>query len=280
MQTAHNVRLTVLVENNADPASLGSEHGWSVLVETDDSRGLFDTGQSGLVVDNASALDVDLRELEWIVLSHGHYDHTGGLEAVLTEAAPVTVYCHPEAFPMKFVREGDGRYREAGMELSRQVISKKGADLKVIPGAAKIGKGLTTTGEIPRVTNFEPIPERFFLARDGERVPDQFRDDQAMVFSCEQGLVVLVGCAHAGVVNTIKYAIELTGIDRVYAVIGGMHLARASEKRLAQTVRAFQELEIEMVGPAHCTGQKATAQFKREFGDGCLSCPAGTRLEF
>ena len=268
------VRITVLVENEAT-AELGAEHGWAALVEAGGKRGLFDTGESGLVVRNARALGVDLGSLDWIALSHGHYDHTGGLRAVLAQAGDVTVHAHPEALGEKLVRDLAGQWREAGMSVGRDE-----ARFECSPEPVALAEGVTLTGEVPRVTDYETVPDRFVTERDGRRVHDEFPDDQALILATEGGLVVVLGCAHAGVVNTVLHAREITGEERVRGVLGGMHLVSAPPERIEKTIAAFREWEPELVGPAHCTGEEAVGAFRDAFGERCVACPGGTVLEF
>ena len=272
-------RLTVLVENDAGEG-LFPEHGWSVLIETGDGCGLFDTGQTDVVVRNARVLGADLAGISWIVLSHGHYDHTGGLKAVLEIARSPVVFAHPDALLPKYVRDGDDTWREAGMSMSREEIEKAGASLRECRGAEEVVSGITVTGEVARRTGFETVNERFFVDRDGRRVVDGFPDDQALVLDTRKGPVVILGCSHAGVVNTLRHAAKMTGADGLHAVIGGMHLGGVSEERLAGTIDAFREYEVEKIGPVHCTGAAAVKEFGRVLGERCVPCPAGTVMEF
>ena len=188
-----DVKITIIVENRSGRADLGAEHGWSVLVETGGVTGLFDTGASDLVARNAARLGVDLSALSWVALSHGHYDHAGGLGAVLDAANGVDVYAHPEAFLPKHVYETDGTWRYAGMALSREDVEARGGRVHLAAGPVELPGGATLTGEVPRETDYETVPARFQVDRDGERVRDSFPDDQALVMRTDTGLVVLLG---------------------------------------------------------------------------------------
>ncbi len=273
-------RLTVLVENAASRDDLTAEHGWSILIESDGELGLFDTGQTGAVLRNARALGIDLSRLSWIVLSHGHYDHTGGLRSVLEVVEGPVVFVHPDAFLPKLVRENGGEWREAGMAMSREEIERTGAAMRMCEGTERVGGRITATGGISRTTSFETVQERFFTIRNGCRVIDRFIDDQALVLDTKKGLVVIVGCCHAGVVNTLRHVREVTGTNAIHAVIGGMHLGAASEECIARTIDAFRESDVEIVGPAHCTGERAVQQFSGVLAGRCVQCPAGAVLEF
>jgi 7,8-dihydropterin-6-yl-methyl-4-(beta-D-ribofuranosyl)aminobenzene 5'-phosphate synthase len=273
-------RLTVLVENTAGRSDLAAEHGWSVAIECEGGLALFDTGQTDVVTGNAKALGIDLGRLSWIVLSHGHYDHTGGLRSVLEVAKSTTVFAHPEAFLPKFVKGDSGEWRDAGMPISWEEMVKRDATPHVERGRVSVAERVTATGEISRSTSFETVHEHFFVDRDGRRVIDRFLDDQALVLDTDSGPVVVVGCSHAGVVNTLRHVADMTGKDRIHAVIGGMHLGAATEECLAQTIHAFGEYGVERIGLAHCTGEKAVREFASAFGSRCFPCPVGTVVEF
>lgn len=180
-------------------------------IEMDARRVLFDTGQWLVLADNAHALGVDLGSVEAVVLSHGHDDHTGGWAEVLRAAAgSVTVYAPPEVLAPKFKQEEAG-IRDVGMPATFRETLMAGRFPRVWSRApVKIVPRLWTTGEIPRRHSEEAITESFITERDGERRPDPLRDDQAMFIETERGTVVLLGCAHAGVVNTLDRIRSLT----------------------------------------------------------------------
>ena len=241
------VTVTILVENTSSRPDLASEHGFSAWLDTGDSKVLFDTGATGIVCRNAEALGVDLSEADAIVLSHGHGDHAGGLAAVAKRAPDTTIYAHPAA------------QLDAG---KRQWMLSRAPEV-VVPG-------IHTTGEIERVTDFE--------TEKGHPLP--FPDDQAIYFEVEEGVVVIVGCAHAGVVNTLKHVAQLAKTDTIFALFGGMHLGPVSDERLKKTVEAFRGFGLQRVGPCHCTGGKAIKLFEQEFSNEFFRCQTGTVLTF
>jgi 7,8-dihydropterin-6-yl-methyl-4-(beta-D-ribofuranosyl)aminobenzene 5'-phosphate synthase len=262
-----------------------AEHGLSFLVSVTvgDSRRtvLFDTGSTvrGLV-NNLSALGIDLQEIETIVLSHGHFDHAMGLNGLAKALSPLPpLVLHPDFWlkrrvvmpgqqPRELPATSRDRVRAAGFEL----IEQRGPSL-LLDGA------LLVTGEVERTTPFEhgfPVHQAL---RDGEWQPDPFiYDDQALVVRLSgRGLVVITGCGHAGVINTLRHARRLTGVERVYAVLGGFHLATSPlETVVWPTVEALAEFAPEVVIPAHCTGWRATHAIAAAFPDAFIPGSVGT----
>lgn len=273
-------RITVLVENTVHRPGLLAEHGLSYWIEAGDRRVLFDTGQGSVLAGNAYKLGVPLRQAEAVVLSHGHFDHTGGLAEVLKQGPSMAVYLHPAALEPKFARNDNGTAREIGMPAPAQAALDQRAPRPVFTTEpTPVAGGLTATGPVPRTTDFEDTGGPFFLDRDTRR-PDPLADDQSLFFDTSQGTVVLLGCAHSGVINTLRYVQSLTGARPIHAVVGGMHLVRASAERLARTVEEFRRLNVAILAPAHCTGMAATVGLWQALGPKCRVCNVATRFEF
>jgi 7,8-dihydropterin-6-yl-methyl-4-(beta-D-ribofuranosyl)aminobenzene 5'-phosphate synthase len=267
-------RLTVLADNESARADVGSEHGLSILIEHGGGTLLFDAG-SPLLVDNARRLGADLSRIDAIALSHGHYDHVGGLDAVLACASrSPAILAHPEAGRQRYSVRPDSPARSIGACWSGNVAAR------LRPAAGPIGllPGITWLGQIPRVTDFEDPGGPFFLDPAGT-VPDLLPDDTALLIETGRGLVLVTGCSHSGIVNILRHAAEVTGASRFAAVIGGMHLGQASEERIRRTLAAFDEMRVERLGPMHCTGQAATAVMKSAAAGRFLFYAAGTTLE-
>ncbi len=275
-----NVNITVLVENRAARPDVGSEHGLAFWIETATDRVLFDTGQSGLVCANATALGIDLGAVDTIALSHGHYDHTGGLADVLAcVAGPVAVYLHPDALPSKYHRAGSVARYIGIPGRAREALRRPQVRFCPVEKPTEIAAGVFLTGVIPRRHAEERGEEGFFLDEDGGR-GDPVVDDQALYVLTPSGLVVLLGCAHAGVINTLDRVRHLAEGQALRAVIGGMHLRAASDARIAWTVDALCRMDVGVLCPLHCTGERAAAAMQTAFGAKCLAGGAGTRFEF
>ena len=273
-------RITVLVDNSVQRRGLLAEHGLAFWIEMRGRFLLFDTGQGMVLSGNADKLDVPLTRAEAVVLSHGHYDHTGGVDTLLKAAPHASVYVHPAALLPKYVRADDGSSREVGIpQPARVAISRRTDQFVETSRPTEICDGLFVTGEIPRETDYEDTGGEFFTDAEAQHA-DPLLDDQAMFFDSREGIVVLLGCAHAGIVNTIQYIHKLTNGRPMHAVMGGMHLARASRQRMDRTIRGLQQFNVERLGPAHCTGPMATAKLWNALPERCFPCGTGTRMEF
>ena len=253
--------VTVLVENTANQQGLLAEHGLAMWIERGEQHILFDTGQGMALVHNADKLGINLSTADEVVLSHGHYDHTGGLLAALPDLGRATVYAHLTAFRERFTQAPDGTVRQIGapIESTDWLAARVGLIAPTRTHPVEIADGLWLTGQIPRENTFEDTGGAFFLD-EGCTQPDPIIDDQAIYFRSESGLVVLLGCAHAGVINTLEYICALTNESTVHTVLGGMHLLHADEARLQQTIRRLGDLDVQQIGLAHCTGFAAMAR--------------------
>ncbi|MGC8988703.1 MAG: MBL fold metallo-hydrolase [Verrucomicrobiia bacterium] len=273
------ILITLLVENSVYSRGLKAEHGLAFHLQVGGASMLFDTGQSDLIVHNARILGTDLSRLKAIGLSHGHYDHTGGLPHVLAVAPCAAVFAHPAATKPRFARNSDGTTRQVGMDAATVSSKKPSLSWRENTAPVELLPGIFLTGEIPRETDYEDVGGPFVLDESGT-VPDPIADDQALFFRTNEGTVVLLGCAHAGVVNTLRHVLRLTNGKRIHAVLGGMHLVNASPERVNRTMAALRELGVRRLGPAHCTGDLATARMWNEFLQACVPCSVGSRFVF
>jgi len=276
-------RLTVICENSAGPAyGILGEHGFSVYVERGGRSLLFDTGQGRTILHNTDCLKKDLSRINRLILSHGHYDHTGGFEQVLQRTGSIDVCAHPGVFAERYsmVRSGDQPiYRSASMPFKRCSLETRGARFVFNTGVSEIEPGMYLTGEIPRLTAFEKDDTRLKVRLDGAYVQDSVPDDQCLVLESEQGLIVILGCAHSGLINTLNHiAAEFPGTP-IHTVIGGTHLGFLGDEQIEQTIQELKEFNFQKIGVSHCTGSVAAARLMQAFGERFFYAQAGSVLE-
>jgi len=273
-------RLTVLCENSviACPGLLG-EHGFGVLIEKANAHFLFDTGQGYTLMQNAKVLDVDLKKVSKVFLSHGHFDHTGGLEALLRRCGQMDVYAHPDVFVERFAplkKQGTTGVRSVGIPVDQKTLSALGAIFHFNTDFSEVEKNMFLTGEVPRQTEFEKADKRLTVMKNGEKVQDPFKDDQTLVIRTGKGLVVVLGCAHSGMINTLNHIRSKLPEENFYMVIGGTHMGFLDPAQVEMTITALQAFAFEKIGVSHCTGLPAAARLKQAFGERFFFASAGT----
>ena len=271
-------RVRILCDNNAGPFSgtLG-EHGFAALIERDGESILFDTGGGHTLLHNAQRMNLDLRGVRRVILSHGHVDHAGGLWPLLQSCGAKEVLAHPGVFAQRYAIR-DGVHRSIGMPYTQEFLSGLGASFSFSDAFREVAPGIFLTGEVPRETGFEQGDAGLFCDTSGcgsDRVPD----DQSLVLVTRKGLLLLLGCCHAGVVNTVELARQRTGVSELYGVIGGCHLAFSSEGQIDGTIRALKRFGVKKICAGHCTGFAASARLAREF-PGFRPAHVGYTLEY
>lgn len=306
LREAERLEVTILVDNYTDlllsqgtevdrrprvspPQAPLAEHGLSCLIKVyagvETHTVLMDAGISATCLfHNAGILKVDLSHLEAVVLSHGHFDHFGGLVNLLSRAGNgIPLVLHPKAFLQRRINlPGDGRTAEMPV-LEEKALKEAGAVLHKIKGASMLASGLVmVTGEVARITDFEKGFPWAEAKIDGNWMADPIRDDQAVVVKVRnKGLVVIGGCSHAGIINTIKHSQNISQTAAVHAVLGGFHLGGpVFESIIGPTIEEMKKIGPRHVVPMHCTGWKAINQFAREMPGQFILNSVGTTYIF
>lgn len=274
------IKITVVVDDSEGSPKLFPEHGLSFWVETPAGAFLFDTGQGEALRGNAGPLGIRLADVDTVVLSHGHYDHTGGLIHLLDSESPPRIYAHPTALIPHYRKCDVPPHKFIGMpEEVRCRLADKPGMLTRIDKPQAIVEDVWATGPIPRKNDFENTGGPFFTDATCTH-SDLIEDDQAVWMSSAQGIIVLLGCAHSGVVNTLDYIASLVDRKRIHAVIGGMHLQNADENRLEKTLQGLARYGIEVLAPCHCTGRTATSLLRDRMPDTVVPCVCGSTFVF
>lgn len=283
---AVNAKLTILVDNtimelipNSDFVKRRSgphhnfiaEHGFSALIETDDEKVLIDTGVTGIAMKhNLDLMGVKMKDIDVIALSHGHNDHTGGLDKVRGK-----IIAHPDSFHKRWLSPKPGlKY-----DLTSPKPNPKKHKIEYHTKPVKLAKGVMTTGEVPRVHKWEELPV-FRMVKNDMVYQDTVKDDMGIVINTKKGLVVIQGCSHAGIINTVIAAKKVTGVDKVHCVIGGFHLIGPAEKKINKTIDEFKKLNIDKVIPIHCTGFEGIKQVSLQMPEQFEYCTVGCEMEF
>lgn len=253
------MKLTILVDNRVlQGKNLLGEHGFSVYIEKDNKKILFDTGCSGIFIKNANKMGIDLFDLDYIILSHGHYDHTGGLHYLLEEYNTVlkqdkrfkkpVLLAHPDAFYPKF-KEDKG---EIGCSVSKEIL-KGFFDIKLTKEHFKLNENIAFLGEIPRKNSFEGSDSIGTVCKSELYEDDYITEDSALVFNTKQGLIIVTGCSHSGICNIIEYAKNIYGCNNILDVIGGFHLVNPSREKVFRTADYLSRIGAKHFHPCHCT---------------------------
>ena len=269
------LKITFLVENTVYKSKLFAEHGLAVLCEGETNQGikfkyLFDTGPSDQgLKNNIKQLKINLKDLDVIILSHGHYDHTGGLLAVLETDfdKKIDLICHPNALILKYARQ-ENNLRSIGLPFDPDLLkNNEKINLILTKEPHFFSKCIFSTGEIERKNSFENVPERFRTLHEENEVKDNIRDDQSLVFMLDSGLVIISGCAHSGIINTLNKVVKVANNKKIVALFGGFHLISANMDVLQRTLIELKKFDFDFISPCHCTGQYATHLIIEEFLD-------------
>lgn len=257
---------TILVDNTPSQRTRG-EHGFAAWIEVFGKRILFDTGQGNALLYNASTLSLDVSMINYLVLSHGHYDHTGGIVPFLTQNSTANIVLHPAALKQRFSLKEPHSPKDISMpDKAREALRALPPQrITWVQAPTKIAEGVWVTGTIPRRHSLEDTGGAFYLDPDGVH-PDPLEDDMALWITTNSGIVIVTGCCHSGLINTANYIQHTTGNQRIIGIIGGFHLLNATHNRLDATLKRLRELNLEFIIPCHCTGDKAMSLMQKEFG--------------
>ena len=274
--------VTTLMENRVadDRKELVAEHGLSFLVETPNRRILFDTGASGRFLENGRKLGKFPGPVDGVFLSHGHYDHAGGLPELLSnENGPLDLFAGPEALGPRGVHR-DGSRKEIGPPDLDRALKTGALRLHPLTTPGPVFPGGFAGGPIPMVVDFEAVEPGFTPGSEDRAAPDAFPEERALVLETGDGPAVLIGCAHRGVVNTLRHLAEALDLRRIHAVLGGLHLMNAGSERIEATIAGLQEFGVERIGVGHCTGEAATRAIRRAFPGRWLDIGVGAEMVF
>jgi 7,8-dihydropterin-6-yl-methyl-4-(beta-D-ribofuranosyl)aminobenzene 5'-phosphate synthase len=247
------VKITILAENRVIDPNLLAEQGQSIFIETENGSVLFDVGQTDAFLHNAQHMKIDLNRIDKIILSHGHYDHTGGLPAFCNKIKPVDIICHPALINKKYRIYPEGR-KDIGVPWDKKEVEHTGANFIFKTHAYEVIPDVWISGEIPRNTEYEKIDETYQQRVSESYIHDEIHDDMSLILVTERGLIVLLGCGHAGPINSIRHAMRITHTKSVHAVMGGMHLNNAPEDKIDQIVTNLYQINPDILIPLHCTG--------------------------
>ncbi|MDD2620165.1 MAG: MBL fold metallo-hydrolase [Syntrophomonadaceae bacterium] len=274
------VNISILVENTTPIPALTGEYGFSALISIDGRKILFDTGSADALFHNARQMGIKLEEVSDLLISHGHFDHTSGMLALCSDFGGKRIFTHPNIFADKSILSSRGDIRKIGVPFSKQELLDAGAEFVFVDKFCEILPGVFISGEIPRKNEFEDTGGNFRIQAGNELVVDELLDDMALIIDHPDGLIIVSGCAHAGIINTIDYACKMTSRSKILAFVGGTHLINASEERMSRTISAIKEMDIEKIAVGHCTGFYAAARLYNELGSRLVKADTGMTFRF
>ena len=275
--------ISVLCDNSIKAPGFMGEHGFSVLIERDGEKLLFDAGSALSIEHNLKKLDRDLEGLTKILVSHGHYDHTGGLKWVLEQTGRVEVVAHPAMFAQHMAcnpedRNDPGLY--IGCPQPREELEQLGAVFRFTDRSLEVAPGVRFIVGIEREPDHVPADPRLVLPGGGSFKPDPLEDDASLLIDTDEDPVLVLGCAHAGVVNILDHVKKQMGVSKLKAILGGTHLLFVGSEDMPGIIEKFEEFSVKLLGVSHCTGMKATLELAKHFGDRFELASAGSVFRF
>lgn len=277
--------ITILCENCTEKTGTIGENGFSALVETEENTYLFDTGPGLSLPHNTKALKKDLSKVTKIILSHGHYDHTGGLAWAVQQTAPVEIVASKDLFSPHMVDKPENAGKPPkpiGCPVSPLELRNAGASLHLVDSTTKIDNGIHLVTHIKRHKDLTPSDTRLVLQADGPEpyIADPISDDASLLLEGSHPPVLLCGCAHAGLLNILNHLEKDMGVRKLGAVIGGTHLKFCGTELLAQTIDKLDALSVDLVAVCHCTGFHAAALLAGHYGKRFSKASVGASYRF
>jgi 7,8-dihydropterin-6-yl-methyl-4-(beta-D-ribofuranosyl)aminobenzene 5'-phosphate synthase len=295
-RTIVEVEIRILADGNVQVGRVVGEAGYAALVkvtydDTSEFQFLFDAASGTPTLEHnvevmKDTVKRDLSPIEMIVLSHGHWDHVAGVMKVYEMTGKtVPLLCHPDALLRKIFTSKDGKRHEIGIHkfFSASELESK-TEVITTTDPYKIADGIMTTGVVPRTNDYEKLTGNLLkitTEKDGKETPDDVEDDLSVFFQMKDGsVVILTGCCHSGIVNTVDHVVSLTDSTSVIGIVGGLHLHDASKTRLEKTIERLKKYALTTLAPCHCTGLRGRAALMYAFGSTFKDIGAGSTLVF
>lgn len=270
------MKFQFLMENKTDTPGIVAEHGLSIYIEADGKKILFDAGATDLVMENARALDIHLEDVDLAVVSHGHYDHTGGFPAFSRINAEAPIYIHKNAFRKSFgLTDGEPEKEISAIRWTDAERRELEPRLVYTDGPLRITENICITGTVPYAAGTRPTETFYYYDDNGERIADDMSHEQCLIIRQPQGLCVFSGCSHRGVVSALEAGKAMFPGERIAMLAAGMHLYSASAEDRTCVVEQVVAENLDRVIPVHCTGIKAICDLKAALGERCIVATAG-----
>lgn len=262
-------KIILLTENLVEgKTELLGENGLSIYLEAEECGYLFDAGFGKALDHNAALLHIELKNIKGLILSHSHPDHTEGIKEILKYHSSLNLHAHPLLFNYRYREEKNRGKVYGGIPYTRSYLERKGANFIFNTKGTELEDWLYLSGQIDRSNSFEKSDlEGRFIEIEGQVITDTIPEEQALILGAEEGLIIITGCAHSGLINTIDHAIKTTGRDSIYCVIGGTHLAYAEQEQVEETLDRLEQYKIQRIITGHCTGINAAARLRNRFGE-------------